>query len=122
MIRLKKCNHVGIVVKDLEKSKWFYGELFGAKTVSRTPSPTPGHWFQLGTGILLHLMVFDETTPDTMRHIALEVEDFNETYEALKAGGVRIKEGPEKRPDGSEFLFCCDPDGNLVEIMETPVS
>ena len=118
MIRLKRCNHIGLVVRDLEKSKWFYGELFGAKTVPRLPSPTPGHWFDLGEGFLLHLMVFDEPIPDTMGHFSLEVENFEEMYEVLKKNGVKIKQAPERRPDDSFYLFCCDPDGNMVEVME----
>jgi len=118
MIRIKDYNHIGIVVRDLEKSKLFYGEILGLKTIFRPPFNFPGHWYQVGPGTQLHLMVYDEAIPRTMRHTALEVEDFDKALEHLKKSGVTIVEGPGKRYDGSDFLFCKDPDGNLVEITK----
>jgi catechol 2,3-dioxygenase-like lactoylglutathione lyase family enzyme len=61
-------------------------------------------------------MVMEETILTTMRHIALEVENFEETVEDLRAQKIKFVEGPGKRQDGSDYLFCRDPDGNLVEI------
>ena len=116
MIQVKEYNHVGIVVRDLEKGKWFYGEVLGLKTIPRPPFNFPGHWYQVGPRCQLHLMVYRETIPDTMRHIALEVVNFEATVQDLKGKGVDIIEGPDKRPDGSDYLFCKDPDGNRVEI------
>ena len=116
MIQVKEYNHVGIVVRDLEKCKWFYGEVLGLKTISRPPFNFPGHWYQVGPRSQLHLMVYAETIPDTMRHIALEVVDFEETVRDLRMNRIDIIEGPDKRPDGSDYLFCKDPDGNRVEI------
>jgi catechol 2,3-dioxygenase-like lactoylglutathione lyase family enzyme len=118
MIKIKDYNHIGIAVRDLEKCKHFYGEILGLKTIFRPPFNFPGHWYQVGPGTQLHLMVYDETIPQTMRHTALEVEDFGKALEHLKANGVAIVEGPGKRYDGSDFLFCKDPDGNLVEITK----
>jgi len=116
MLKVKDYNHVGIVVRDLEKCKGFYGEILGLKSISRPPFNFPGHWYQVGPQTQLHLMVYDETIPNTMRHAALEVENFAEAVQHLKAKGIAIVEGPGKRHDGSDFLFCKDPDGNLVEI------
>jgi len=118
MIKIKDYNHIGIVVRDLEKCKHFYGGILGLKTVFRPAFDFPGHWYQVGLGTQLHLMVYDETIPQTMRHTALEVEDFGKALEHLKANRVAIVEGPGKRYDGSDFLFCKDPDGNLVEITK----
>jgi glyoxylase I family protein len=116
MIQVKDYNHVGIVVRNLEKCRWFYGELLGLKTIPRPPFDFPGHWYQVGKGAQMHLMVYAETIPQTMRHTALEVVNFGEAVQALQAQGVQITEGPGKRVDGSDYLFCHDPDGNLVEI------
>ena len=118
MIQVKDYNHIGIVVRDLEKCKHFYGEILGLKTIFRPPFNFPGHWYQVGPNTQLHLMVYDETIPRTMRHTALEVKDFAKALEQLKAKGVAIVEGPGKRYDGSDFLFCKDPDGNLVEVTK----
>jgi catechol 2,3-dioxygenase-like lactoylglutathione lyase family enzyme len=118
LIRVKDYNHVGIVVRDLKKCRWFYGEILGLTTIERPPFDFPGHWYQVGPSTQLHLMVYEEEIPKTMRHIAVEVEDFDEIDAHLKANGIEIVEGPGKRFDGSDFLFCRDPDGNLVEITK----
>ena len=116
MIRVKDYNHIGIVVKNLKKCRWFYEEVLGLRTIERPPFNFAGHWYQVGNHTQLHLMVFDEEIPETMRHVALEVEDFDETLKHLEANGIEIVEGPGKRVDKSDYLFCRDPDGNLVEI------
>jgi catechol 2,3-dioxygenase-like lactoylglutathione lyase family enzyme len=116
MIQVEEYNHIGIVVRNLEKGKWFYGEVLGLTTIPRPPFNFPGHWYQVGPTSQLHLMVYAETIPDTMRHIALEVANFKETVQELGAKGIEIIEGPAKRHDGSDYLFCKDPDGNRVEI------
>jgi catechol 2,3-dioxygenase-like lactoylglutathione lyase family enzyme len=51
-----------------------------------------------------------------MRHFAMEVEDFEKTLQHLQTRAVKVVEGPGKRVDGSDYLFCKDPDGNLIEI------
>jgi len=116
MIRIKQYNHIGIVVRNLEQCEEFYGTLLGLKTITRPPFNFPGHWYQVGPNCQLHLMVYDEEIPDTMRHIALEVSDFEETVRELRSKGIKIIDGPGKRIDGSDYLFCKDPDGNRVEI------
>lgn len=118
MIHVKDYNHIGIVVRNLEACQKFYGEILGLKTISRPPFDFPGHWYQVGPSTQIHLMVYEETIPRTMRHTALEVEDFAKAIRHLQEMGVVIVEGPGKRHDGSDFLFCKDPDGNLVEITK----
>ena len=116
MIQVKEYNHVGIVVRELERCKWFYGKILGLKTIPRPPFNFPGHWYQVGPSCQLHLMVYEETIPRTMRHIALEVANFEETVQELQKEKIEMVNGPGMRFDGSDYLFCHDPDGNLVEI------
>ena len=118
MIKVKDYHHVAIVVRDLEKSIQFYGEVLGLETIERPAFNFPGHWYLVGQTRQLHLMVYDEEIPVTMRHFAIEVEDFEETQNHLERNGVKIVEGPGKRVDGSDFMFCRDPDGNLIEITK----
>ena len=117
-IRVEGYNHVAIVVRDLEVCKWFYGDILGLKGARRPALNFPGQWYQVGQNTQLHLMVFEEVIPNTMRHFALEVEDFPNALAHLEAHNIDIVEGPGKRPDGSDYLFCKDPDGNLVEITK----
>ena len=117
-IQVKDYHHIALVVKDLEKCMAFYSDLLGLVTIERPAFDFSGHWFQVGPTTQLHLMVFDETIPQTMRHIAIEVEDFDATIQTLKGEGIQIIDGPGKRVDGSDYLFCNDPDGNLIEIVK----
>jgi glyoxylase I family protein len=116
MIRIMEYHHVGLVVRNLEKCQWFYGQILGLRAIPRPAFSFPGEWYRIGPGTQLHLMVLEETIPQTMRHFALEVLDFANTVQELGKMKVDIVEGPGKRPDGSDYLFCKDPDGNLIEI------
>lgn len=117
-IHIKDYHHIALVVKNLEKCIWFYSDVLGLESIERPAFDFPGHWFQVGTTTQLHLMVHDETIPQTMRHIAIEVENFAETIQTLKDRGIKIADGPGNRIDGSDYLFCKDPDGNLVEMTK----
>jgi len=117
-INVKDYHHVALVVKDLEACIRFYGSTLGLETVERPEFDFAGHWFQVGKTSQLHLMVIAETIPQTMRHMAIEVEDFMAAIRTLEAQGIQITEGPAKRVDGSDYLFCKDPDGNLIEIVK----
>ena len=117
-IRVKDYHHMAIEVKDLEKCKWFYAEVLGLMNIERPDFDFPGLWFQVGENTQLHLMMHGEKIPITMRHFAIEVEDFDETLKTLAANGVKVVSGPGKRVDGSDYLFCKDPDGNLIEITK----
>ena len=118
MIKVKDYHHVAVVVRDLEKAAWFCGDALGLPNIERPSFPFPGRWYQVGTGRQLHLTVIEEEIPRTMRHIALEVEDFRKAQEDLKNKEIEIIDGPGKRPDGSDYLFCLDPDANRVEITK----
>jgi glyoxylase I family protein len=117
-IDVKDYHHVALVVTNLDKCFSFYSNVLGLKTLDRPDFGFPGHWFQVGETSQLHLMVMDEVIPATMRHMAIEVEDFGTTIKTLEAEDVPITEGPAKRVDGSDYLFCKDPDGNLIEIVK----
>ena len=117
-IAVKDYHHMALVVRDLKRCLWFYGQVLGLKSIERPAFDFPGHWYQVGQATQLHLMVMDEVIPATMRHMAIEVEDFSTTIKTLEAEGIPITEGPAKRVDGSDYLFCKDPDGNLIEIVK----
>lgn len=115
MIKTKNYNHTALVIRDLAKCKWFYEEVLGLKPIPRPDFGFPGAWYQVGDS-QLHLMVMEERIPDSMRHLAFETEDFGQAKDELAQNAIAIVEGPAKRVDGSDYLFCKDPDGNLVEI------
>jgi glyoxylase I family protein len=108
-------HHVAITVKDVKKSKPFYEGIFGLKPIYRPDLGFPGEWYQVGNQ-QLHLMQ-DQVPLNQRQHFALEVANIHLTFNTLKEYGVTIVSPPGKRAhDNSDFMFCLDPDENLVEI------
>jgi sugar phosphate isomerase/epimerase/predicted enzyme related to lactoylglutathione lyase len=106
-------HHVSISSKSFETAYRFYGEalrlpLRPAQGISYSPVLL----FELPTGEEFHCHLHG---PSTHMHVAIEVEDFEATLKRIvEAGGTLGK--PDKRGDGSDFVFCSDPDGNRLEI------
>ena len=116
MIHVRSYHHVAIAVKDVEKSRSFYERILNLESIPRPDFSFPGVWYQLGAQ-QLHLIRSDVVRNKT-QHFAIEVHDIQETFETLKARGVPIVSPPGKRPhDHSDYMFCLDPDGNLIELV-----
>ncbi len=52
-----------------------------------------------------------------LRHIALAVDDFEATYQALKARGITYAGPVRESFGGSKLVFFTDPDGNLLHLV-----
>jgi len=78
------------------------------------PLPTGGIWFNAGN-TQLHLIASlgqkERTGSPWGPHLALEVEDFDETRRALQEAGVEFLEAPSGRGLGRQ-IWILDPDGN----------
>ncbi len=57
-----------------------------------------------------------------LRHMALTVDDFDATYQALVAHGVKFLAEPIRK-GGNSLVFFADPDGNILHLLhrETPL-
>jgi len=131
-IKVKAIDHVTIVVKDLEKSRHFYVDVLGMEPTERPDFGFDGLWFQAGATQVHLLDQFEgcaaagypngdeNTVAGLAHHFAFEVEDAHSALEVLKAHGVRIMGGPNRRPDGCIQVWCYDPDGHVVEVFHRP--
>ena len=54
-----------------------------------------------------------------MRHIAIAMDDFNETYLRLKSTGVHFVTEPYEA-SGNTVAFFKDPDGNFLHLIYRP--
>ncbi len=115
-------HHVSLVVADTQKSIEFYNKVLGIPLSEDRPElGFPGAWLQLG-GQQIHLL--EVPNPDPVsgrpehggrdRHVAFSVDDLA-TYEALLQ---QHQLAYSKSLSGRRALFCRDPDGNGVELIE----
>jgi catechol 2,3-dioxygenase-like lactoylglutathione lyase family enzyme len=134
-IRITDLSHVSLIVKDLERSGWFYGEVLGMEEVPRPASFNfDGAWYRRGSAEI-HLIQRNEAKQDPgdlpsypetevgrsrARHIGFAVEDLDEAVRVLNAYGVEIVLGPRPRGDGVTQMYCYDPDGHMVELHSWP--
>lgn len=129
-MRIKKMDHSGLVVRDLDRARWFYGDVLGLVEIARPKNFTfRGAWFR-GAGFELHLIHADETTATAgfgdpgeggltglAHHLAFEVEDLDEALERLRSQGIEILSGPMPRGDDVLQAYVFDPDGNFLEFF-----
>ncbi len=124
--RLLGIHHVSVVVASTVLSLTFYRDLLGLRVDPTRPEmPFEGAWLDLGRGQQLHLL--EVTNPDSVRgrpvhggrdrHLALAVENLSALEAELVEQGISFT----KSASGRAALFCRDPDGNGVELLELPV-
>jgi lactoylglutathione lyase len=87
---------------ELEATNYFYG-LPGQPDVLELTLNHDGRTYEMGTGY---------------GHIAIGVDDLDDTLQALKAQGIEPERPPYQVSEGGSFLcFVRDPDGYRVEII-----
>lgn len=118
---VESLHHVTIPVRDLERSKRFYGELLGLQQLDRPPFGFPGAWYALGDG-QLHLVAdgggtfrADDRVNPRDSHFAIRVESFDEAVELLRSSRLAIKVDRHS-VTGFPQLYVVDPDGHVIEV------
>ena len=127
-LQVRQIDHVTFVVRDLERSRAFYGDLLGMTEVPRPGFQFPGLWFQAGSTQIHLILESADSGPATVfipencsisrtRHVAFEVASAAAAVRILGEQHVEIVAGPKARPDGPTQLYIFDPDRNLVELF-----
>lgn len=138
-----KLRHIGIVVRNLEKSKEFYQNLFDLEVVNQVIEEgeyveklvgikdASIHWVKLKAkdGTVLELLEY-KNSPYTIKddypanrigcsHIAISVQDIESIYNKLQNYGCTCNSTPLYSPDGKvKVMYCHDIDGTILEIVE----
>lgn len=130
---IQKIEHIGIAVKDLEKSNELFRKLFGQSHYKIEPVESEGvstSFFMLGeTKIELleasrpdsSIARFIEKKGEGIHHIAYAVDNLEEEMARLKAEGFElINERPKDGADNKRicFLHPKSTNGVLVELCE----
>ena len=124
MMNIVAINHVSLLVADTARALDFYQGLLGLDIdASRPELDFPGAWLIVGAG-QIHLLELPDTNRQAVLpehggrdwHVALNVTDLDALVAALAAAGISYT----LSRSGRRALFCRDPDGNAIELVEVP--
>jgi methylmalonyl-CoA epimerase len=127
---IKKFNHVGIAIKDLDKTIEFFEKTYGAKLLRRKKFDDQKiesafisigeARFELTASLEPGSVIakFIENRGEGIHHISLEVDQFDEVIKEFKAKGSRVMAEADTEDFKAAFIH---PQGNfgvLTEIIE----
>ena len=124
MSRFLALHHASVLVADVDRSLAFYVDVLGmAVDGSRPDLGYPGAWLRAGDQ-QLHLLALPNPDPvagrpahaGRDRHVAFSVAGLDGLEAALRAAGIPFT----RSRSGRRAIFCRDPDGNGVELIEKP--
>lgn len=139
-------SHLGICVRDLDRSRRFYVDVLGfaplyeldilgdevAATMERS-GPFRSAMLLRGDVRIELLQWLHEPTGSGerkamdelgMTHLSFRVDDVHELTEAVRAAGGEVHErtltvmGDADDPTTVKLIYCTDPDGTRIELME----
>ena len=114
-------HHCSVIVSNTQQALQFYCGVLGMLERERAELPYPGAWLSVG-GQQIHLLELPNPDPVTGRpehgghdrHVALTVNNLSIIISALESANISYTKSRSGRP----ALFCRDPDGNAIEIIE----
>jgi len=124
MHQIRAFHHASLLVADTVQALGFYRDLLGLQVDEGRPDlGYPGAWLQVG-GCQIHLLELPNPDPVTGRpahggrdrHLALLVGELDGLAKRLEEAGVPYTQSRS----GRRALFCRDPDGNALELIELP--
>ena len=130
---IKKIEHIGIAVTDLEKSEQLFEKLLGKKPYKKEKVKTEGvitSFFKIADQKLELLHAISENSPikkfidkgnEGVHHIALHVESIEKEVERLEGLGFEfISSTPKKGADNKMIVFLHPKttNGVLIELCE----
>ena len=130
---MKKIEHIGIAVKDINKSNDLFAKIFGKENYKSEIVESEGvttSFFQIGESKIELVAASNTESPiskyleknrEGMHHIAFEVEDIEKEMERLKTEGIRLlSDSPKKGADNKLicFLHPKDTNGVLIELCQ----
>jgi catechol 2,3-dioxygenase-like lactoylglutathione lyase family enzyme len=142
-VRVRSFSHVAITVSDFNQAVRFYWEVFGAPLVGVSDTPADRvrgffgvdalqptckiGWVRVPGGATIEIFEFQPQQPPIevlwnrigATHISFNVHDTEIWHQYLLDKGVEIVSVPERSPHGHTFFFVKDPDGNLIELIDT---
>jgi methylmalonyl-CoA/ethylmalonyl-CoA epimerase len=127
-VKVKRVEHIGISVKDIDATLKFYTGVLGIKPADIKTGGVPGVMKMAtinlpGTGIELLQNIDPKAPPvqaDTIAHMAIEVDDIVGALSILKSqGATLVHEKPMQLPTGRKVAFVMPKDSRVsIELVE----
>ena len=123
-----KIEHVALYCRDLEKTREFFQEFFGAKAgaLYRNSKGFSSYFLTFDDGARLEIMNFPDLAPDTGNgrrcgfiHLALSTgsrENVDGLTERLRSAGYQVVSGPRVTGDGYHESQIIGIEGLVLEI------
>ena len=124
--QIQELHHASLLVADTDRSLRFYRGVLGLAVIEERPElGYPGAWLRVGRG-QIHLLELPNPDPvqgrpphgGRDRHLAMTVTDLGPLVARLVAAEIHYT----LSRSGRRALFCRDPDGNALELIEAPAS
>ena len=130
---MRKIEHIGIAVKDIEESNKVFTKIFGKNNYKSEAVVSEGvvtSFFQVGENKIELVAASNEESPiakylsknrEGMHHIAFDVEDIKAEMTRLNNEGIRtLSDKPKKGADNKLicFLHPNDTNGVLIELCQ----
>lgn len=130
---MKKIEHIGIAVTDINKSNELFSKIFGKKNYKSETVESEGvttSFFQIGESKIELVSATNSESPiskylqknrEGMHHISFEVEDIVREMARLKAEGIRLLNDTSKKGADNKiicFLHPKDTNGVLIELCQ----
>ena len=121
----RSVNHISYAVSDLERSKRFYEDVLGLRTIPRPDLGLPGVWYGAGN-CEVHLIQCPEgadvgTPPSGIsplaNHQAFAIDDYEKTLAFLEERGLEVL---STSPENGQ-MWIADPDGHVIELIDPKV-
>ncbi|MBT2646258.1 VOC family protein [Bacillus sp. ISL-34] len=127
-LAVKRVDHIGIVVRDLEKSIAFYQDVLDLKLKARMPHTNGvielaflGYEESDETEIEL-IQGYSDTLPSeaTIHHFAITVDDIEEEYARIKSldNTELIDEDIVTLPNGYRYFYVYGPEKEWIEFFQ----
>lgn len=120
---IKGLAHIGLYIKDIERSKRFYSDILGFKATCQVHQEDGTKICMMEKGsCILELVEFEtyqKKADGFFDHVALEVEDIRAAMMDLSAKGIEFEsEDPilDSIYDGVYYIMFRGPDGEHIEL------
>jgi catechol 2,3-dioxygenase-like lactoylglutathione lyase family enzyme len=112
--------HLALRVKDAQKSKAFYCDVFGMRVVWE---PDPENIYLSSGTDNLALHGGFTGGPGALDHLGFIVDsqaEVDRLAQRFRTLGVTIAAEPREHRDGSRSFYCLDPDGLKIQVLFEP--